>query len=128
MSQKQRYLDKIEQKKSIMLAAGLVSERFPGVSSIVFHMTYYQKTADPVLMKRTVNFFPTDYVFFHMDCMKEECVNGGFDLTPVVTSLVKNRKKTLKGTLACNGKIEQLRLVHARIDYEVTIQYSKPGK
>ena len=76
-----------------MLASGLVSERLPGVTSIVFRMTYYHKTAGPVLMQRTINFVPSDYACFHMDCMREECTNGGFDLAPVVTSLVKNRKK-----------------------------------
>jgi hypothetical protein len=128
MTHKQNYLEKMEMKKSIMLAAGLVSERLPGVSCIVLHMTYYQRTADPILMKRIVNFFPTDYACFRMDCMRDECTNGGFDLTPVVTSLVKNRKKSIKGKIVCNGKSETLRFGHASIAYEVSIQYNKQVK
>jgi hypothetical protein len=50
MIRKQSYKEQLEVKKNIMLAAGLVSERFPGVANIEFRMTYYQKTADPVLM------------------------------------------------------------------------------
>jgi len=57
-TQKQSYLEKLELKRSAMLAAGLISERFPEISNIVFRMTYYQRTSDPVLMVRTVNFFP----------------------------------------------------------------------
>jgi hypothetical protein len=125
---KQSYMEKMELKKSAMLAAGLVSERFPEVSSIVLHMIYYQKTSDPVLMKRTVNFIPTNYASFHMDCMREECTNGGFDLTPVVTGLVKSRKKAVKGKIVCNGKNEALHTGHASIAYEVSIQYSKQIK
>lgn len=121
-------MEKMELKKSVMLAAGLVSDRFPGVTSIVLHMTYYQKTSDPVLMKRTVNFFPSHYACFHMECMREECTNGGFDLTPVVASLVKNQKKAIVGKLVCNGKSDSLRLGHASIAYEVSIQYAKQGK
>jgi hypothetical protein len=128
MTHKQNYLEKMELKKSAMLAAGLVSERLPGVSSIVFRMTYYQRTADPVLMKRTVNFFPTDYACFHMDCMREECINGGFDLTSVVAGLVKDHKKSVKGKIVCSGKSETLRFGHASISYEVSIQYSKQVK
>jgi len=128
MTHKQSYMEKLELKKNKMLAAGLVSERYPGVSSIVFRMTYYQKTSDPVLMTRTVNFIPTDYACFHMDCMREECCNGGFELTPVVTGLIKNLKKTVKGKIVCNGKSESLPNGHASIAYEVSIQYSQQTK
>ncbi len=111
-----------------MLASGLVSERMPEVSSIVFHMTYYQRTAGPVLMKRTVNFLPSDYACFHMECMREECTNGGFDLTSVVAGLVKNHKKSVKGNIFCHGKSETLRFGHASIAYEVSVEYNKAVK
>jgi hypothetical protein len=125
MQHKQNYMEKLELKRQGMLAAGLVSDRFPGISSIVFRMTYYQKTSDPILMVRTVNFFPTDYACFRMDCMREECTNGGFDLAPIVSSLVKTRKKSVKGKIVCNGKNENLRPGHASIAYEVSVQYTK---
>ncbi len=127
-TQKQSYLEKLELKKSTMIAAGLISERFPHVSSIVFRLNYYQRTSDPVLMVRTVNFFPTDYACFHMDCTREECMEGGFDLMPVVAGLVKNRKKSVKGKIFCHGKSETLRFGHSSITYEVCIQYHKHGK
>jgi hypothetical protein len=128
MAYRQNYKEKLELTRLSMLAVGLVSERFPGVSSIVFHMTYYQSTLDPVLMKRTLSFLPANYACFHMDCMREECTNGGFDLAPVVAGLVKDRKKSVKGNIFCKGKNETLRLGHARIAYEVSIQYSKQVK
>jgi hypothetical protein len=125
---KQNHRELLEQKKNAMAAAGLVAERFPDVSSIVLQMTYYQKTADPILMKRTVSFYPTTYACFHMDCMREECVNGGFDLAPVVAGLVKKRKKAVSGKIVCNGKNDGLRAGHASIAYEVSIQYSKRAR
>jgi len=79
-------------------------------------------------MVRTVNFFPTDYACFRMDCIREECTNGGFDLAPVVSSLVKTRKKSVKGKIVCNGKNENLRPGHASIAYEVSVQYTKEPK
>jgi hypothetical protein len=128
MAYRQNYKEKLELTRLSMLAIGLVSERFPGVSSIVFQMTYYQSTLDPVLMKRTLSFLPANYACFHMDCMREECTNGGFDLAPVVAGLVKDRKKSVKGNIFCKGKNETLRLGHARIAYEVSIQYNKQVK
>jgi hypothetical protein len=128
MPPRQNSREKMELKRNTMLAAGLVSERFPGVSNIMFQMTYYQKTADPVLMTRTMSFSPANYACFHMECMRDECTDGGFDLMPVVTGLVKNNKKSVSGKIVCNGKNEELRHGHASIAYEVSIQYSKAAK
>jgi len=128
MALKQNYKEKLELKKNSMLAAGLVSERFPDVASIMFRMTYYQKTADPVLMTRTISFFPTNYACFHLECMREECTDGGFDLAPVVAGLVKKNKKSVSGKIVCSGKNEDLRQGHASIAYEVSIQYNKTSK
>jgi hypothetical protein len=128
MPSNQNYKEKLEIKKNAILASGRVCERLPDVSSIVFRMTYYQRTAGPVLMTRTVNFVPTDYACFHLDCTREECTNGGFDLAPVVANLVKSRKKSVKGNLSCRGKSDSLRFGHASIAYEVSVEYNKRNK
>jgi hypothetical protein len=128
MPSNQNYKEKLEIKKNAILASGRVCERLPDVSSIVFRMTYYQRTAGPILMTRTVNFVPTDYACFHLDCTREECTNGGFDLAPVVANLVKSRKKSVKGNLSCRGKSDSLRFGHASIAYEVSVEYNKRNK
>ena len=128
VSTKQNYKTKQEQKRNSMIAAGLVSDRLPGVTNIVFHMTYYHRTTGPALMKRTMTFLPADYACFRVDCVREECTDGGFDLAPVVTKLVKDRKKTSKGNLFCRGRSESLKLGHASIAYEITIEYSRQKK
>lgn len=123
MRHRQSYKEKMELEKAAVVAAGLVSERHAGVSSIEFRMTYYRRGLDVVLMKRTLSFSPTDYAGFHMKCMEEGCMDGGFDLAPVVASLAKSRKKSVKGKLYCHGTNHTLG--HASIAYEVTVQYSK---
>jgi hypothetical protein len=128
MANRQQYAAKMELKKQNRFAAGLISERFPEVSSIVIHMTYYQNGSNPVLMVRTVNVFPTSYAYFKMDCMIKGCNNGGFDLTAIVNNMVKAHKKEKKGSLSCCGKVDALVSEHARVDYDVAIQYSKVGR
>jgi hypothetical protein len=118
------YAAKIELKKQTKVAAGLLSDRFPKISDIVIHMTYYQKGANVVLMVRTVNIFPTSYAYFNMDCMIKGCDGGGFDLSPVVVEMVKSRKKVKKGNLVCCGKVDAVDADHASIMYEILIQYS----
>lgn len=115
----------MESKKQNNLTAGLVSERFPNVSGIQIQMTYYQNGANPVLMERTLNIFPTSYAYFKMDCMIKGCEGGGFDLTPAVADMVKNRKKVKKGALVCYGKTDVPSPDHARIEYKIVMQYNK---
>jgi hypothetical protein len=123
---RQNYKEKLALERAAVIAAGLVSERFPGISSIVFHMTYYQRALYPVLMERTLSFLPADYAGFHMKCVHDGCTNGGYDLAPVVAGLVESRKKAIKGQIFCRGTNDTFG--HASLAYEVNIQYNKQAK
>lgn len=125
MTNRNNYATKMALKRQNRFAAGLVSERFPHVSGIVIHMTYYQKGPNPVLMLRTVNMFPASYAYFKMDCVIKGCDGGGFDLTSVVDDMVKTHKKLKKGALVCRGKIDALASDHASIEYDISIKYNK---
>jgi len=128
MAHKQDYVERMQLNKQRRLASGLVSDCFPEVSGIVIHMTYYHKGVNPILMVRVVNFFPSGYAYFNMECMIKSCVDGGFDLTSVVTDMIKNHKKLGKGKLVCNGKGDVLPSDHASIAYEIRIQYKKQSQ
>jgi hypothetical protein len=125
MAHRQNYIEKVELNKQRRLEAGLVSECFPNVADIVVRMTYYQKKAiNPVLMVRTMNFWPSQYAYFKMDCMVKGCVDGGFDLTSVISKMIKSHKKTAKGKLLCNGSIDAIVSIHASITYQISIKYN----
>ena len=126
MNHRQSFRQKQELESNALVALGLISERYAGVSKIEFRMTYYQRGLDTVLMKRTRSFSPADYAGFHMKCMEDGCTDGGFDLTPVVAGLAKTRKKSIKGKLFCHGKNQTIG--HASIAYEVNIEYNKQVK
>lgn len=126
MRYRQSYKEKLAQEKAAQIADGLVSERYSGVSSIDFHMTYYQRGLSPVLMERKLSFLPANYCSFHLRCVHDGCVDGGYDLAPVVARMAKTRKKSATGKIFCHG-INDTR-GHASIAYEVIIQYSKHVK
>ncbi len=128
MRKKQDYFEKKELNKQKKLDAGLVSSLFPKVLNIAVLITYYKKLSNSVLMVRTVNFFPTSYAYFYMDCIMKECVNGGFELTQVIKNLIKKHKKSGKGKMVCNGKNDALASGHTSIDYEINIKYNKGVK
>lgn len=116
---------KREQAERDKAIAGLISDRFPAVAGIVIRMKYYQKLSfSPVLMERTSHFYPDGYAYFHMACMTQECVDGGFDLTPMISSLVKQRKKSGTGKLKCKAVNDSLSADHASIFYEIVVQYA----
>jgi hypothetical protein len=125
MRKKKDYFDKKELDKQKKIDAGLVSDCYPTVFSIVVYMRYYKKLSDTVSMIRTVNFFPSNYAYFHMACIIKECMNGGFELTPVIKSLIKKRKKSGTGKMVCGGKNDGLSSGHTNISYEINIKYNK---
>ncbi|MBI5056930.1 MAG: hypothetical protein HZB61_09990 [Nitrospirae bacterium] len=124
MTPKQDYVKKMELKKLRRVEAGIVSDRYPGVSNIVIHMTYFHEAENPVLMERTINVFPTSIADFKMECMIRGCDSGGFDLTPVISKLIKQHKKMAKGDMNCRGKIGDYSSHHANVSYEISIKYN----
>jgi hypothetical protein len=125
MANRQQHAAKLELKKQSTSAAGLLSERFPQVAGMVIHMTYYQNGINPVLMVRTLNVFPTSPAYFKMDCMIKGCEGGGFDLTSVIKSMIKTRKKEKKGSIDCKGKVDAVTCDHASVDYDIAIKFGK---
>ncbi|MBI4688282.1 MAG: hypothetical protein HY756_10990 [Nitrospirae bacterium] len=102
------------------LDSGFVSKHFPDVASIVISMMYKQKGAKLVL--RTLNFSPDSYAFFKVSCLSDDCIDGGFDMSRIITSMISSHNETSKGELECddNGP----RPGHSNIVYEVAIQYT----
>ena len=101
--------------------AGLVDVQFPEVTGIVISMTYHQRGIQKSL-PRVVNFFPGSYALFRIDCLNKECVDGGFDLTQVITGMIRNRREAARGDLSCEGNSPSAN--HSTIAYEVAIQYA----
>jgi hypothetical protein len=113
----------MERKQEIMQQrreAGSVASRFPEVASIIMNMTYNQKGTISIL--RTFHFTPSSYAFFTVNCLRQDCFDGGFDLTQVITAMIKNRKVDAKGALSCKGTYSSTN--HSDIVYEVAIQYT----
>jgi hypothetical protein len=108
------------EKNQQRLDAGFVSTHFPGVASIVINMMYKQKgIMNPI--QRTLNFFPGSYAFFRLDCLSDDCVDGGFDMSSIITSMIRNHREITEGELGCDDTGP--RPDHSNIVYEVAIQY-----
>ena len=117
--QSRRYVaraERIQQRRE----AGSVADRYPEVAAIVISMSYTQMGITSIL--RTFNFSPSSYAFFRVECLSEDCVDGGFDLTQVITAMISNRRAVARGELSCAGSDPFPD--HSTIAYQVAIQYS----
>jgi hypothetical protein len=120
---KNKYAAMMERKQEIIqqkCEAGSVATRFPEVANIVMNMTYSQHGARSIT--RTIPFTPSSYAFFIVNCLRKDCVDGGFDLTQVITTMIRNRGVEVKGSLSCTGTDSSTN--HSNIVYEVAIQYT----
>jgi len=128
MATKQNYVKKMEVKNKQKIDAGILSDRYPSVAGMVINMTYYHNAENPILMQRTVNFFPESHAFFNLECMIKGCEEGGFDLKRIITKQIKDKKKVIKGEMSCKAKGGDLPANHSSIDYKITITYAKTTK
>lgn len=103
------------------LDADLVETLFPEVSGIVINMTYKQQGVLKSFT-RVINFFPGSYALFRINCLNKECVGGGYDLTKVITEMIRNRSKASRGDLSCEGSCPSVK--NSTIVYEVAIKYA----
>jgi hypothetical protein len=108
------------------LESGLVSEHFPGVSSIVIDVTNSYGKINPITVLRTLNFWPSSQAYFNIECLGKGCLHGGFDLDQVITMMIRTHKKSKEGKLICDGN--NISFDHSNIHYKINIRYNKITK
>jgi hypothetical protein len=108
------------EKNQLRIDSGFVSKHSPDVANIVISMIYTQKGVKS--LRRTLNFSPDSYAFFKVACLSDGCVDGGFDMTRIITSMIRNHSEASNGELGCENN--GLRPDHSNIVYEVAIQYT----
>ena len=114
------------EKTQQRLDSGLISEHFPKVSSIVIDMTNSYGKINPITVLRTLNFWPNSYAYFNIECLSKGCLDGGFDLNPVITMMIRGHKESGKGEIVCDGN--NIPSDHSNIHYKINIQYNKITK
>ena len=119
MNNREKQAVRLERKRR-KIDAGLVASLFPEVESISINIVYSQKEIMQSL-PRTVNFFPTSSALFRVDCLSKDCIEGGFDFTDIINSMIGKRKIASSGELRCEGGPA---LDHSAIAYEVAIHYA----
>jgi len=107
-----------------MRDAGLISQHFPEVSSIVVNMEHNRKGIRTIHLLRTLNFFSDSHAYFRVECLNRDCKDctDGFHLDQVVAAMIRNRTSSKEGELNCDGHGITSKSVN--ISYKVTIRYN----
>ncbi|MBI4843018.1 MAG: hypothetical protein HY809_01670 [Nitrospirae bacterium] len=111
-----------------MKEAGLVSKCFPDVSDIVIHMSYDKKTSGSFSLERTLNFSQGSYAYFDIDCIIKDCVYGNLDLTPLISSMVREHKKNGAGREVFKVNKDSYISGDVGISYKINIKYNNRVK
>ncbi len=109
-----------EERKRQMLAAGLMSDQFPGVASIIVTMDYNRGSHSSV--HRTLNFYPGSPAFFKISSLGEASDDAGLDLTHFIHRMIRSRESSAKGEFSPSHGDSVV--VQPVVDYEVAITYS----
>jgi hypothetical protein len=122
------YREKCGAKLEIMQErqdAGLISQRFPDVSSIVVDMEHKRNGISAIHLLRTLNFSSDSHAYFRVECLNRDCKDctDGFHLDQVVAAMIRSHTPSKEGELKCDGNGITSRQVN--ITYKVTIQYNE---
>lgn len=125
---RQNFAAKKMEKDEKMKEAGLLSERFPNVSDIVIRMNYNRDSSSSFSLARTLNYYPYSYAYFKIDCIIKNCEFGNIDFTSLIGKMVKNKKKSEKGseTFEINGDV--FIFGDMKVSYTVNINYNNKRK
>ncbi|MDA8433455.1 MAG: hypothetical protein M0Z60_10915 [Nitrospiraceae bacterium] len=105
--------------------AGLISQRFPEVSSIVVDMEHNRAGVSAIHLMRTLNFSSCSHAYFRVECLNKDCgdCTDGFHLDQVVAGMIRTHTALKEGELKCEGNGVTSRSVN--ISYKVTIRYNE---
>jgi hypothetical protein len=104
-----------------------VRDRFPGVEQIVADMTFIDVKETGHYSAQMRSFSASAKAFFAIACPRALCLEGGFNLDTVVTTMIAAQQSTAAGTLECAGWTEPSRSQHAhcllQLSYRIHVTY-----
>ena len=87
-----------------IMESGSLAARFPELKSLSAELSYYTPSGlgRSSQIKYDVNLEHAKAVF-RFDCLNNECIGGGFDLSELLAGAVAKRSKNLTGEMRCEG-------------------------
>ncbi len=104
-----------------------VRERFPKLERLTIDMTFCDVKRLGTYSPQMRGFGASAKAFFAFGCPRTLCLQGGFDLDPIIQSLFETHQAKSSGTLQCQGWLRQSHNdnTHCRLElrYSIHLQY-----
>jgi len=82
-----------------------IAELYPDLRRITLFVAFEEADAESEPNYQQIIFTAETEAIFRLDCSRDECAGGGFDFTPVVDDMVKNRQASVHGKFVCEGTL-----------------------
>jgi len=86
-------------------ADATISVLYPDLRRITLFVAFEEADAESEPNYQQIIFTAETEAIFRLDCSRDACAGGGFDFTPVVDDMVKNRESMSHGKLVCEGTL-----------------------
>ena len=80
-----------------------IAELYPDVGRIVLFVAFEEADSESEPNYQQIIFTADAEAIFKLDCSRDECVGGGFDFSPIVDEMMRNKESRVHGRLACKG-------------------------
>ena len=127
-------LDIYEQQKfnrrQARLRAATLKECHPQLAKLTVDMSFRRYSGDPSDHDpdpKQELYAPESKAFFELECPHRECVDGGFDLSSVVSKMVAENETEASGMITCQGWQDESRIGKHKcmleMNYNITANY-----
>jgi hypothetical protein len=107
-----------------------VQERFPKVEQLVFDMAFTDLKKIGRYSPQMRSFSASAKAFFAIACPRTLCLDGGFNLDPILLTLLGTEATTSIGTLECHGWVMSTHTENERcllqMHYRLQARYDAP--
>src|SRR5215471_6024276 len=111
-------------------AATRLHERFPKLELVVIDLAFIDVRGMGRFSPQMRSFSGSAKAFFAIACPRTLCLDGGFDLDPVVLAMLSTEATTSNGTLECRGWMDPTRAENTRcllrMHYRLDARYNTP--
>jgi len=107
-----------------------VRERFPRLERLTIDMTFSDVRGLGTYSPQMRSFSASAKAFFAFGCPRTLCLQGGFDLDPIIQTLLESDRDNSNGTLECRGWLHPSHSANTRcllqLHYALQLLYQAP--
>ncbi|HZP85740.1 MAG TPA: hypothetical protein VFB54_02905 [Burkholderiales bacterium] len=110
----------------------MLKDRYPQIEQLIVEMQFIDPLALGTYSPTLHSFGPPAKAFLGVPCPRTLCLEGGFEIEPIVLRLLRSGGTCASGTIVCCGTIKQLEIgptqCQLQMNYRVEVRYERVMK